>query len=94
MRAFEFHVNGNKVCSAGLGDDGVLTAILSSVTIKGTESHLELYVGGLVSTTGEHLTWVKQNLHLDDELRVKVVEISSPDHPVSRERTDQTKDLK
>jgi hypothetical protein len=29
MRAFEVHVNGQRACIAGIGDDGVLTAIVS-----------------------------------------------------------------
>jgi len=32
MRAFEVYINGERACLAGIGDDGVLTAIVSWVS--------------------------------------------------------------
>ena len=35
MRVFEVFLNGERLCVAGMDGDGVLSAILSSVRIKG-----------------------------------------------------------
>jgi hypothetical protein len=50
MRAFEVSLNGKKLCLAGIGDDGVLTAIVDWVTGR-DRADLFLEVGGLVSPT-------------------------------------------
>lgn len=93
MRAFEVYLNDKKLCLAGIGDDGVLTAIVDGVTRKGKGS-LSLSVAGFVSPISEHVTWVRQNLHVGDEITVKVVETSSTDKPTKKERTNPAEDLK
>jgi hypothetical protein len=94
MRAFKVHLNGKQLCLAGIGDDGVLTAIVSWVTGAG-RADLFLEVGGLVSPIEEHVKWVSQEpLRVGDEIRVKVVETSSVDRPTTKHRTDPAKDLR
>jgi len=55
MRAFEVHLNGKRLCVAGIGEDGVLTAIITDVARK-DGNDLDLTVGGLVSRTGDTST--------------------------------------
>ena len=50
MRAFEVSVNGEKVCVAGIGEDGVLTTIVHWAARQG-EGGSFLQVGGLTSQT-------------------------------------------
>lgn len=80
MRAFEIYLNNRKLCSAGIGNDGVLSAIVNWVAGKSGDSHL--YVGGLINPRNEHVSWVEhQPLAVGDEIKVKVVETGSVDDP-------------
>jgi hypothetical protein len=84
MRAFRVSVNEKKICLAGVGDRGVLSAIVNWVAdAQGADLFME--VGGLANE--EHVAWVKQRpLNLGDEIRIKVVEASSVDGPTERRR--------
>ena len=81
---FEVFLNGRKLCLAGVGKVGVLTA---HVTYAGTKNSVGrkrkseeeriadlpwLHVGGLAN--GQHVRWVKHPFHLEigDEIRVKI----------------------
>jgi len=93
MRAFEIYSNDRKLCLAGIGDDGVLTAIVNWVATKGA-GDLFLSVGGLVSPVSEQVRWIKQDLSVGDVITIKVVEASSTDTPSERERSNPADDLK
>jgi len=100
MIAFEVHVNGRKVCSAGEGDLGVLTAGLAwrgpQPYQKGGRSvpeYLRLDVGGLANS-GEHLRWLARKLKLGDVVSIKVVEVDSADKPRERQRSNPASDLR
>jgi len=67
MRASEVLVKGEKLCVAGIGDDGVLTNIVNWVTRHG-EGDLFLSVGGLYSQTEEHVN----SIHARDHNRTGV----------------------
>jgi antitoxin component of MazEF toxin-antitoxin module len=56
---------------AGIGDDGVMSAILSHLS-KGDE--VDFRVGGLVMPAHEHVLWKELKLNIGDEIRVKIVE--------------------
>jgi hypothetical protein len=100
MIAFEVHLNGKKVCTAGVGDLGVLSTI---VTWRGTQPYkkgeqlvaefLTLDAGGL-SSSGEHLRWVGRKIKRGDEVSIKVVEVASADKPRERKRPNPAKDLR
>src|ERR1700735_2714684 len=62
MRAFEIQLNGRKVCTAGIGLDGVMTAIVTLATGKGP-MELHLHDGGLVSCSKERLRRFGGPLH-------------------------------
>jgi hypothetical protein len=84
MRAFEVFVNGEKLCVAGIGDDGVLTSIVTWVARHG-EGDLTVSVGGLYSQTEEHVNWISQRpLSVGDEVHVKIVETDSVDTPARK----------
>jgi hypothetical protein len=94
MRAFEVSLNGKKLCSAGIGDDGVLTAIVNWVTGK-SGADLFLHVGGLIGPTGEHVAWENnKRLRLNDRIEVKVIETRKVDEPKRRKRPNPAKDLR
>jgi len=92
MRAFSVSLNGKKLCLAGVGERGVLSAIVNWVaTDRGAD--LFMHVGGLANE--EHVDWVKQKrLQVGDEIRVKVVEARSVDKPVRKRRIHPAETLK
>lgn len=93
MRAFKVSVNGKKVCVAGIGENGVLTAIVNWVT-GDRASDLFLEVGGLVTPVREHVAWASQKpLRVGDEVRIRIVEAASVDTPVKKHLSDPAKEL-
>jgi len=93
MRAFRVSLNGKRLCLAGIGDDGVLTAIVSHATGRGSDS-LGLDVGGLISPAKEHVIWDHLRLEPGDEVRIKIVESKSIDPPKERRPDDPKENLK
>jgi hypothetical protein len=93
MKAFEVYVNGERVCTAGIGPDGVLSAILSWVGSGrrgGPDGHLDFSVGGLDSRTDEYVRWAVPELRVGDEVSVLVVEAEQVDPEQERERSDRS----
>jgi hypothetical protein len=90
MRAFEVSVNGEKLCLAGIGVDGVLTAIVNWAGRQG-EGSFFLEVGGLISQTKEHVHWISQKpLSVGDNIQVKIIETDATDNPIKKYRLDPT----
>jgi hypothetical protein len=92
MRSFEVSLNGKKLCLAGVGERGVLSAIINRVAGDRGED-LFMHVGGLANE--EHRDWIKhKHLHVGDEICVKIVESGSADEPVRRRRNHPAETLK
>ena len=92
MRSFKVSLNGKKLCLAGIGERGVLSAIINWVA-GGQGEDLFLEVGGLADD--EHLDWVSQKrLQVGDKILVKIVESASPDQAVRRRRNHPAETLK
>ncbi len=92
MIAFEVRLNAKKLCVAGVGNDGVLTAIVDFVA-RPQDVRSELDVGGLISSTNEHVKWLNRTLRIGDEVTVKVVDTTSVNKPRKRQRSDPAKEL-
>lgn len=96
MIAFKVSLNGTKVCTAGVRDVGVLSAIVTWVRRKpensqsgrGIEEELGLEVGGLDSDANEHLKWLSRRLRVGDRLAIEVIESETVDKPKRRHRDD------
>ena len=86
MIAFEVYINGQKRCTAGVGDIGVLSSLLSwrgrqpdrSGYIPDAE-YLALDIGGLNATSDQHVRWIQQDIKVGDEIRIRIVETDKPD---------------
>src|SRR5436190_17532983 len=94
MVAFELYLNRKKTRTAGIGDHGVLTTILTWATAPPNRKDLDLSVGGLVSPRREHLRWTERRVRVGDEVRVKIVERATVDRPRWRKRPDAAKELR
>ena len=104
MIAFEVSLNRKKICVAGVGDIGVLSTLLSWVRREGRntetgepgriEEELTLSVGGLMSSTNEHVQWTESALTVGDEVCIRVTELESVDAPRDRRTEDPVEDAK
>ena len=77
MKAFVVRVNGKRLCTAGLGPRGVLTAMVSWVGLRpghDPEGAFTFHVGGLDSRTDEHLEYATPLLRVGDKVSVEIVE--------------------
>lgn len=94
MIAFEVLLNGERLCLAGAGNVGVITAILHWVRRKPLqeglvisdweEEELKLDVAGIDSLTNEHLAWLKRRVEIGDEITLRIIEINTVDEPEGR----------
>jgi hypothetical protein len=96
MIAFEIHLNGEKLCRAGIGDSGVLSAIVtwSAATIAtgARNEGLFLNMGGLVTPEREHVSWIDQKpLAVGDGIQVSIVEADSVDEHQKRDPVDDAR---
>src|SRR5690242_657484 len=84
MLAFKVSLNGKEVCVAGIGERGVLNAIVNHLAGK-ERNKTWLTVGGLDSGTDKHWAWQDHvNLALGDEIKVQIIESESVDTPKER----------
>jgi hypothetical protein len=87
---FEFQVNGEHICKAGIDTDRhVVTCILTSLRWLTEPDELVLTVSGLNSVTDEHPEWVDMNLREGDTITIKV--ITSDFNPARRIRQQISK---
>ena len=101
MIAFEVHLNGKSICTAGVGDIGVLSTCLawrgSQPYQKGGASvaeYLRLDIGGIDGSAGEHVRWLDRKIKRGDTVSIKVVEAASATKPRERERPDPVGNLR
>jgi hypothetical protein len=92
MRAFEVFLNGERLCLAGIGDDGVLNAMVDCVA-KPPQQGVELSVGGLISPPREHVDWVDRKVSVGDQILVKIVDAGRVDEPSKRHSHDPATEL-
>ena len=95
MIAFKIHLNGEKLCVAGIGEHGVLAQHLTwsqrkpkaDAEEKPDVTKTRLHVGGLAND--EHVDWIKRTeMSVGDEVVIKIVEVESADEPTHRERAE------
>jgi hypothetical protein len=96
MIAFEIYLNNQKLCRAGIGDSGVLSAIVTraatTMTTGTRNESLFLNVGGLITPEGEHVSWINQKpLAVGDEIQVSIVEADSVDEHRRRDPADDAR---
>ena len=82
MVAYEVFLNDKRLCLAGIDGDGVLNAILSYGR-GGQVDYLRIPVGGLISATKEQLQWTCPHLKIGDEVKVRIIDATSVDEPMS-----------
>jgi hypothetical protein len=91
MLSFNFSLNGKRLCLAGIGKRGVLSAIVAwAGSERGEDLFLE--VGGLANE--EHIDWIDQKcLQVGDEIRVEICDAESVDDSTGKRRIDAAETL-
>ena len=96
MIAFDVFLNGKKLARAGVGSNGVLTAITTWVRRRASQTgrkrrqwdgDLSFSLGGYRSTNGdvgEHFKWEDRKLKPGDVLTIKVTTAARVDEPRRR----------
>src|SRR5512133_2888069 len=93
MTVFDVYVNERRCCRAGVGADGVLTAIVSWVKLTGPAARnarrlgqpaeeSRIQVGGL--SKGTHRSWLEQRLTAGDRVAIAVGKAAVADRPLRR----------
>ena len=79
MICFEVWVNGEKICLAGVGESGVLNAIIDG---GNKQRKSNLHIGGLVND--EYVRWTEKGHYREvgDELTIKSLEADTAYEPV------------
>ena len=77
MKAYEIHLNGQYLLTAGTGVKGILSTIVTWTTVSppaapGGEFHF--HVGGVDRETGEHVDYSVPTLKVGDEVKIKIIE--------------------
>jgi hypothetical protein len=100
MIVFEVQINGQVVCNAGVGDLGVLTAVLKwarrdpndcpeGLDLKEwSAQELDLSIGGTVGHEKhghQFLDWVRdRRVSVGDDIRIKVLDEPECDPPIAK----------
>ena len=79
MRAFEIHLNGKKLCAAGMGE-GTLLFSVSCVENKHGVGSVGLGMVG-VTPTQQTVRWQQRILRTNDQVQIKIVETQTVDKP-------------
>ena len=93
MTIFDVYLNDRKCCRAGVGADGVLTAIVNWVKLKGPAARRarrlrqpveesRLHVGGLAK--GTHRSWLERDLTVGDCVAIVIGKAGAVDRPLSQ----------
>ncbi len=97
ISVLDVFVNGKKWCRAGVGDDGVLSAIVTWARLSGPAAlgarkakksayETRLHVGGLAGET--HRRWRGGMLKTGDRVLIKLAEAETFDPPVGEKPAD------
>ena len=97
MTVLDVYINDRKLCRAGVGRDGVLSAIINWVKLTGVAAgtmhgrmppgaEAQLHVGGLRKDT--HLSWVERTLEVGDRVSVVLAKSGAADRPERRRKRD------
>jgi hypothetical protein len=90
MRAYEVFLNGKKLCVAGIGGDGYISAYITYVS-EGNNTWIDVL--GLDNRKKKYVQWTRTKLHTGDEISLKVVDRKSVDKYKTIRRHDEKKDI-
>lgn len=85
MRALEITINGEKLCVAGVADDGEISAIVASATKA--DGDCSVRVSGLIRSRNERVKWIgRKALKVGDQIQIRIIETAQADEPAERQQ--------
>ena|ERR1700694_3340203 len=90
MRAYEVFLNGKRLCVAGIGSDGYISAY---ITYQSDPNATWIDVMGLENRKKLYVRWTRKNLRVGDEVLLKIVDRKSVDKYEVIRPHDEKKDL-
>jgi hypothetical protein len=90
MRAYEVFLNGKRLCVAGIGNDGYISAY---VTYQSDPNATWIDVMGLENRKKLYVRWTRTDLRNGDEVLLKIVDRKSVDKYKVIRRHDEKRDL-
>jgi len=90
MRAYEVFLNGKRLCVAGIGKDGYISAY---ITYRSERNDTWIDVMGLVNRKNLYVQWKRRNLRAGHEVLVKIVDRKSVDKYKVIRRNEWRKDI-
>jgi hypothetical protein len=101
MTVFDVYLNDRQICRAGVGGDGVLSAIVSWTRLAGAalaearrrkrpREEARLHVGGLSNDT--HVSWSDRDLRIGDRVAIVLDQSGHRDPPTTLRRRDTAED--
>jgi len=76
MRAYEVFLNGKRLCLAGIGKHGYISAYITDVSER---CETDIDVVGLVASKNAYVRWTRRPLRTGDEVRIRIVDRKSVD---------------
>jgi hypothetical protein len=90
MRAYEVFLNGKRLCVAGIGGDGYISAY---ITYRSEPDGTWIDVMGLKNRKELYVRWTRTNLRVGDEVLLKIVNRKSVDKYKIIRRHDKKRDI-
>jgi hypothetical protein len=87
LKALTVYLNGQRICTASLGDDGHVSADVSLIGNSDDASFMQ--VGGFDGRSNHHVKWCFQQLKVGDEVRIIVEETEQIDEPDERKSVEE-----
>ena len=87
VKALTVYLNGKRICTAGLGDDGNVSADASLIGNGDNAGFVQ--VGGFDGSSNHHVKWCFQQLIVGDEVRIVVEETETIDEPSERKSVEE-----
>jgi hypothetical protein len=90
MRAYEVFLNGKRLCVAGVGNGGYISAY---ITHRSEPEATWINVMGLINRKKLYVRWTQRNLRSGDEVLLRVVDRKSVDRYKIIRQHDEKRDL-
>ncbi len=76
MRAYDVFLNGKRLCLAGIGKDGYVSAYITYIS---EWDKTDIDVIGMVAPKKVYVRWTRRHLQTGDEIRIRILDRRSVD---------------
>ncbi|HTU18766.1 MAG TPA: hypothetical protein VMG10_11955 [Gemmataceae bacterium] len=87
MKALKVYINGERICTASLGDEGHVSA--DATLIGNGDDAGWVSVSGFDGSQNHHVKWCFRQLQIGDEVRIVLEEAEQIDQPNERKTVEE-----